>query len=152
MLHIFMVRTSKCDVFNGYYGFLNAIVNYSPFLLCSEINRPYFTQYLGVLLHGITQINLIAVNKICVITYHKLASSLFARGSTVPADVSSLSICNSQILQIFIHHIMNEVTPVIFEFYHMPQFSMRDPQSITTVNEIGTLIHFMTKNCPEYQQ
>ena len=127
-------------------------MNYSPFLLCSEINRPYFTQYLGVLLHGITQINLIAVNKICVITYHKLASSLFARGSTVPADVSSLSICNSQILQIFIHHIMNEVTPVIFEFYHMPQFSMRDPQSITTVNEIGTLIHFVTKNCPEYQQ
>lgn len=57
-----------------------------------------------------------------------------------------------QVRQVFLRHVTEEVLPLLFEFYRMPQFNPRDPQSITTVNEIASLIHTLAKKDPTFRR
>ena len=54
--------------------------------------------------------------------------------------------------QTFLQHVSGELLPLLFEFYRVPQFNPRDPQSITLVNEIAAMIHTLAKKAPEFRR
>ena len=54
--------------------------------------------------------------------------------------------------QAFLAHVTGELLPLVFEFYRLPQFNPRDPQSITTVNEIAAMVHTLAKKAPAFRR
>jgi hypothetical protein len=45
---------------------------------------------------------------------------------------------------------LNEVVPIVFQFYQSPQFDIHDPGSITFLNEAAALLFTLHTNYDEF--
>lgn len=125
-----------------YYDLLDTVITYSPHILYSEHNAPYLSVYLSILLEGVRTSSHINVTKLCISCYRKLANVWFDSQLTIPDEVKSM----------FINHLINEVIPALFQINQLPQFNMKDSATITTINEIASLLFLLDKNRPDFDQ
>lgn len=132
----------KQDMISAFYDLLDTIITHSPHLLYSKQNAPYLSYYLGVLQQGLTTSDRIPVVKLCICCYRKLAGLWFDHAVNVPEEVRGL----------YSAHLLNEVVPFLFQIYQMPYFNIKDPSTITSVNEIATLLFILEKNHPDFDQ
>lgn len=132
----------KQQMISEFYNLLDTIITYSPHLLYTQTNAPYLSAYLGILQQGLTTNDRIPVVKLCISCYRKLATAWFDMNGAIPEEVRS----------VYFTHLLNEVIPFMFQMYQMPYFNIKDPVTITTVNEMAALLFILEKNCSDFNQ
>lgn len=132
----------KQSMIYEYYDLLDTVVTYSPHILYSQHNAPYLSVFLSMLQQGLTSSERMPVSKLCISCYRKLANVWFDPNLSIPEEVRTL----------LITHLINEIIPFLFQFYQLPHFNIKDPGTITAINEIASLLFILDKNRPDFDQ
>lgn len=84
----------KVDLIAKYYAFLDSVIMYIPAVLLSSTNAPFLSQYLGILLEGVTSTSSMAVTKVCISCFRKLAGCWMDPSTQTPGEVVQWSVAD----------------------------------------------------------